>query len=601
MTREEFFNFANPHHPKTCFAIVWLSSEYFTEQLSTNEEFKNKFPNLKLSLTEIFGNKLLYAETEPSTIQRGTFKNGPESYRPYILFFNKPTNSWWVMPMSSSYDFDYNKNNPSFYFVDLSVYLYFPTNIKKPEEPKYSVAMPSRAFPIAENTINFQPIDFEKRTVNKKIIEYINEKFICNEYFKDLAYSKSSINYITSTGKKTFTTNARFGFFLLNFLRANCDIMAKKMCDLHTTTTSINKLENYLINYQTLCEYTEQLENAVSDYIIAKSQLEKIKEKYQFPLLVKDEKTDKQLKEVIKICAAASSSMKTSLNNLEKILPNINNCLVNMKFDNFSKFSYNMDYANQFVESLDKSDSVHVYVSSALKEHMQVIENQIVNLKQKHNNAQKIKAQIIMEEKQQEEQKKRILQSEKDKAKAQKQKITIAIQKLEELKAMHYANTIFNWQKYIQNIKNLSNLQNRIEQTYNFLDKENQNVINNIISSKVKNLEPYCKNEMKELKEIANAMQASIPDELAEQIKELIIQKNIKQENINENIISLLNDEEKTNALKQELRTVNETTLFIDEVMSNSPSMSEQWKFKSDIINEKVNTLQDLKYNNTLK
>ena len=47
--------------------------------------------------------------------------------------------------------------------------------------------------------------------------------------------------------------------------------------------------------------------------------------------------------------------------------------------------------------------------------------------------------------------------------------------------------------------------------------------------------------------------------------------------------------------------TINETTIFINDVMSSSPSMSEQWNLKSDIINEKIITLQNLKDKNNLK
>ena len=212
MNAIEFFNNVKLQNPETCAAIVFLSSKHCTEPTYDNKEFKEAFPNAGIGYNYLLGNTFFMSEKSKATIQLGKpveKETDEKPLRPYLLFFNKPTNCFWAMPLTTSYDLENHVKNESHYALNTELYRYIATNVKKPE---FVVAAASRAIPVSKDMVDIHTLELPKFKYSRELNDLLKNNFIDNQFFKRLAFDPFSHYYTSDAKIETKTTNAAFGF-----------------------------------------------------------------------------------------------------------------------------------------------------------------------------------------------------------------------------------------------------------------------------------------------------------------------------------------------------------------------------------------------------
>ena len=118
-----FFSNLPSKAPQYQACIVWLSPKMFTEAFSANIDFSSLYNNNK-SITQLYEQHLLFGKRGMRHIQRGKLDGGQESYRPYFVFYNEPAMCTFAIPLSTTFSFQDNPQNDSFFSLNLKLFKY---------------------------------------------------------------------------------------------------------------------------------------------------------------------------------------------------------------------------------------------------------------------------------------------------------------------------------------------------------------------------------------------------------------------------------------------------------------------------------------------
>lgn len=561
----KFFKEANFSMPKTCTAIVWLSPKFFTESQSSNQEFKEAFPTAKYSLSQIIKHNFMCTSDVSLSIQRGKFINGEESYRPYVLFYNQPTKCYWVAPLSTSYNFEENPNNPSYYELDTRIYCYIPTNVKMPER---TVVETSRSIPVSQDMLNFKLIDLNKITESPELDKYISKNFTENTYFKSKIENTLNPFYLfhrNDQNQPTYISNSYFGLFMLQFFRQKADILANKLCQTHTTTSSLDLVRKYEKSYEKVCAHLYKLEDALLSSIQANNLLNEIVFKYA-NVKVTTQKAEEITKQYRRAEGVAMHYAAAVAKNVGKI----NACLTDMGIFNISHFDYDMLFTNYFcTNALTPRAKFNPHeTSEKLSSYKEQLKAHLSSLEKKYTDEQKAKKEKENQKMLADENAKRNKQSEKDKRTAKEAGIKSALHALEKIRSKHYDRTDkFNFKDLFDNLQELSHLKDSLDFAITFLTKEHSDTADNAIAKTLLNIEPTMVSDLNEMKNVLNALSSNLDAENCSTLFELIKQKTVRENDLDEKTIKLLNNDSAIAEILQSVTNLNANLAPVKETI----------------------------------
>ena len=451
----------------------------FTSSCENNQEFLDEHGEHNenfLSVGEFYKKYIILGKTNLSEFLQCKKYDKAEKqarFRPYIVFFNEPTNCTFAVPMSTSYSFEKNPNNKSFYEIEEEIYKYIYTNVKKPER---AVVETTRAFPIAANMAIFKETSYSKYPTSEGLDRYIKFNFTQNEFFKKQLEKPVTKYFTTENNESLYYTSANMGMFLLNLIYQKANI-AIELAAKYTTPSGISQLQQAKPIIAELSQNAEFLEQLLYNYFRAKTQHDSEPQKAE------------TLNDLYEICKK-----------ITEIAPKIQDNFVSLGMGNLSDFAYNLEFSNEFAScSLNSKRSSFANAIATLESSKNILDSAISQI----NERERAKQQIIKSnEKEHKEKLQKSIEQEQRKKQSENDKKAYLAGRFYQAK-----DSVCDWLKMCRenNIDDISklvdlreNLVASMQQTENnllFFAATHDNSFINKITSRIIEISPEIKSE----------------------------------------------------------------------------------------------------------
>lgn len=544
LIKDEYALFGNAttEIPENSIAILWLSPEMFTEPALANEEFHAAFPDPSImSVTEIIEKYFFVADRTPAHVQRTKIdKEGNETYRPYVVFYNEPAKCFFAVQLTSKDC----PNNPSFVKMDTEFYKYIHTNLQR---ISYTTVCVSRAFPISRNMTLFKLYEkLNKFEPSFGMSNFLNTTFIENETYKANSLEPMSQYFATPNNQKTSSTSAMMGFYMLNFLHT-MDYVDREIAK-HTTTSSIPHLVETRENIQRLNRATVTLASMMMNYLKTKDEIEQYKDEFDTIRDKFEQNKGAISQEELKRASEIMSHNKKTFAGFKKICVDISDTLKiiyrildNLSVKNISNFDFDLIFANDFISTACNSKTNNVSTIKQLYANnlasVQTLSNYIEKLqKQKQEEekeAARLERQKELAKKAEAEEAKRKAQSEKDKIRHQNNLFKTAQVNLQEISAYNRFPE-YNISSFLANCQTIEQTRKQISDRFAAYSTPSDNPIFDAANKKILELLPSLKDEvdlhigaLNECERLAKSVDLNVFSSIAGLIKERTVPREV--------------------------------------------------------------------------
>lgn len=544
LIKDEYALFGNAttEIPENSIAILWLSPEMFTEPALANEEFHAAFPDPSImSVTEIIEKYFFVADRTPAHVQRTKIdKEGNETYRPYVVFYNEPAKCFFAVQLTSKDC----PNNPSFVKMDTEFYKYIHTNLQR---ISYTTVCVSRAFPISRNMTLFKLYEkLNKFEPSFGMSNFLNTTFIENETYKANSLKPMSQYFATPNNQKTSSTSAMMGFYMLNFLHT-MDYVDREIAK-HTTTSSIPHLVETRENIQRLNRATVALASMMMNYLKTKDEIEQYKDEFDTIRDKFEQNKGAISQEELKRASEIMSHNKKTYAGFKKICVDISDTLKiiyrildNLSVKNISNFDFDLIFANDFISTACNSKTNNIPTIKQLYANnlasVQTLSNYIEKLqKQKQEEekeAARLKRQKELAKKAEAEEAKRKAQSEKDKIRHQNNLFKTAQVNLQEISGYNRFPE-YNISSFLANCQTIEQTRKQISDRFAAYSTPSDNPIFDAANKKILELLPSLKDEvdfhigaLNECERLAKSVDLNVFSSIAGLIKERTVPREV--------------------------------------------------------------------------